>query len=90
MDATDFSEKLTPEKRARETAAVKIRTKDGIDLIWFKEKTGYDLLELSKRSIPKFIEEGLVRYVRKGDMVTGVSLKRKGFLLCDTVSSGLL
>lgn len=86
----DFSETLSPEKRARETAAVKIRTRDGIDFSWFKEQTGYDLAELGKRSIPKLVEDGLIRYVRQGDRVTGINLKRKGMLHCDTVSSSLL
>ena len=36
------SEKLSPLRRAKETAAVKIRTKDGIDFNRFKEKTGFD------------------------------------------------
>jgi oxygen-independent coproporphyrinogen-3 oxidase len=86
----EFSERLSPEKRARETAAVKIRTRDGISFKWFRAKTGYDLTELGRKSIPKLVEDGLIRYIRSGDEITGISLKRKGFLLCDTVSSRLL
>ena len=86
----DFTEKLPPERRAKETAAVKIRTREGIDFNWFKEKTGYDLKDLENKAIPKLIEEGLIRYIRKEDEITGISLKRKGFLFCDTVSSNLL
>lgn len=89
-DITEFSETLTPEKRARETAAVKIRTKEGIGFAWFKARTGYNLMDLGKRAIPKLIEDGLIKYNRDRDVVTGISLKRKGFLLCDTVSSSLL
>ena len=33
----ESSETLIPARRAKETAAVKIRTKDGIDFAWFKE-----------------------------------------------------
>ncbi len=87
---TEFSERLPPERRARETAAVKIRTREGIDFNWFREKTGYDLRDIGKKAIPKLIDEGLIRYVRDKDAVTGISLKRKGFLFCDTVSSDLL
>jgi len=89
-DVIEFSEKLPPERRARETAAVKIRTKEGIDFNWFKEKTGYDLKDLEKKAIPKLIDEGLIKYTRDKDDITGISLKRKGFLFCDTVSSNLL
>jgi oxygen-independent coproporphyrinogen-3 oxidase len=81
----ESSEKLTPVKRARETAAVKIRTKDGIDFAWFREKTGYDFLELESKAVVDLLEQGLVKTTS-----TGIALKRKGFLHCDTVSSTLL
>lgn len=84
------SEKLPPVKRARETAAVKIRTKDGIDFAWFREKTGFDFLELERRALPELIETGLIKYLKDGENVTGICLKRKGFLFCDSVSSALL
>jgi len=84
------SEKLPPVKRAKETAAVKIRTKDGIDFAWFREKTGFDFLELEKSALPELVENGLVKYRKEGDTRTGISLKRKGFLLCDSVSSSFL
>ncbi|MBN2453118.1 MAG: radical SAM family heme chaperone HemW [Candidatus Omnitrophica bacterium] len=86
----DSSEKLSPERRAKETAAVKIRTRDGIDFAWFKEKTDYDLQELEKRAIPGLLEKGLIRYKKENNTSSGIQLKRKGFLFCDTVSSTLL
>lgn len=89
-DVVEFSEKLHPERSARETAAVKIRTKDGVGFEWFKAKTGYDLKVLGKKAIPMLIEEGFIKYVRNKDDITGIALKRKGFLFCDTVSSSLL
>lgn len=87
---TDFREKLTDLKRAKETAALKIRTKGGIDFEWFKLKTGYDFMRIEKRSIGRLIESDLIKYVKSGDKVAGICLKRKGFLFCDTVSSALL
>lgn len=84
------SERLTPEARARETAAVKIRTKNGIDLAWFKEKTGYDLLKLERDVLPRLEEDGLLKYRKEGVVITGVELRRRGLLLCDLVSSELL
>ena len=86
----ESSEKLSPVKRAKETAAVKIRTKEGIDFAAFREKTGFDFLELEKKALPGLIDQGLVKYKKDRDAVIGVVLKRKGFLFCDTVSSALL
>ncbi len=87
---TEFRERLSRVKSARETAALKIRTKDGIDFDWFKAKTGFDFLELERIVLPGLIEQGLIEYKKLGDVVCGVMLKRKGFLFCDTVSSAFL
>jgi len=78
-------EQLSPLARAKETAAVKIRTAEGIGFEWFKEKTGFDFPELEARALPKLTEAGLIRY-NKG----GICLTRKGFLFADTVSSEFL
>lgn len=86
----ESSEKLSPARRARETAAVKIRTKDGIDFAWFRAKTGYDFLSLERKAITDLIAKDLIKYVKDGTTPTGIALKRKGFLFCDTVSSALL
>lgn len=86
----ESSERLSPAESARETAAVKIRTKAGIGFEWFKKKTGFDFMELERKAVKKLIEDDLIHYDKKGDSITGISLKRKGFLFCDTVSSALL
>ena len=84
------SETLTPLRRAKETAAVKIRTRDGIDFAWFKAKTGFDFLELEKKALATLLEKDLIKYTKESNRPTGICLKRKGFLFCDTVSSELL
>ena len=89
-DIVESSEKLSPVRRARETAAVKIRTKGGIDSCCFKAKTGFDFFELEKRCLGGLLEEGLIKYKKEKGNVTGVCLKRKGFLFCDRVSSAFL
>jgi oxygen-independent coproporphyrinogen-3 oxidase len=89
-DLAESSERLSPVKRARETAAVKIRTRDGIDFKWFKDNTGYDFCELERKALPGLIEGGFIKYKKEGDILTGIILKRKGFLFCDSVSSALL
>jgi oxygen-independent coproporphyrinogen-3 oxidase len=86
----DFTERLPPVKSARETAAVKIRTKEGIDFAWFRERTGFDFTELEKKALPGLFEKDLIKYKRENNAIAGVCLKRKGFLFCDTVSSALL
>ncbi|MCX5686985.1 MAG: radical SAM family heme chaperone HemW [Candidatus Omnitrophica bacterium] len=86
----ESSEKLSPIRRAKETAAIKIRTRTGIDFKWFKDRTGYDLRELERNALPKLIEDGLIKHKKDGDIITGIVLKRKGFLFCDTVSAELL
>ena len=79
------SERLAPLARAKETAALKIRTASGIDFEWFKEKTGLDFSQLEARALPKLTEAGLISY-NKG----GICLTKKGFLFADTVSSEFL
>lgn len=78
-------ESLSPDRRAKELAAIKIRTNEGIGLKWFKDKTGFDLLGLEKEAISKLAEDGLIEYNDKC-----VKLAKKGLLFCDVVSSAFL
>jgi len=84
------SEKLSPQERAKETAALKIRTMDGIDFDWFKTKTGYEFTDLENEAMPKLMEDGLVEYKITGSAMKGLRLTSKGILFCDTVSSAFL
>ena len=78
-------EELAPIQMAKETASVKIRTKEGISYDWFKNKTGFSFLELEKEALEAFAEQGLIEYNKKC-----IRLTDKGFLFSDTVSSTLL
>jgi len=89
-DIIQFQEKLSNDRRAKETAAVKIRTKKGIDFAWFKKKTGFDFLVLEHEPIASLREKELIDYTRIDGTIKGVSLTKKGFLFCDSVSSELL
>ena len=58
-------EKLYSVQKAKETAALKIRTKEGINLEWFKEQTGFDFLRLEKDSVTGLREKELIDYEKK-------------------------
>lgn len=79
------SERLDGGRKARETAAVKIRTAEGIDFGWFKKKTGFDFVELEGESAAHLVRDGLIRRTR-----SGIRLTKRGFMYCDSVSSELL
>lgn len=85
-----FKEKLSAVQKAKETAALKIRTKEGINLEWFNEKTGFNFLGLEKAAITSLEEKELIDYEQKDGKIKRVSLTKNGFLFCDTVSSELL
>ncbi len=82
---TVFSENLSPIEKAKETAALKIRTMDGIEKIWFKQKTGFDFEELEFDSMNGLIQDGLISLKDNR-----IFLTPKGILFCDTVSSAFL
>lgn len=84
------SEKLDDISRAKETAATKIRTIDGIGLGWFKKKTGFDFLELESAVLPGLVEDGLLKYSKINGVIRSVALSRKGIIFCDLVSSAFL
>ncbi len=89
-DCVLSSEELTPLSRAKETAALKIRTSCGIDFEWFSQKTGFDFLELEAAPLRDLTDSGLVICEPADKVARRVSLSRKGFLFCDKVSSELL
>lgn len=82
-----FKEKLSLKRRAKESAAIKIRTKEGIDFEDFRKNTGFDLLKLQGDSVKELRRKRFLKY-NKGRR--RICLTEKGFLFCDTVSSYLL
>ncbi|UCD15165.1 MAG: radical SAM family heme chaperone HemW [Candidatus Omnitrophota bacterium] len=85
-----FKEKLSQVKSAKEFAAVKIRTKEGIDFAAFKHRFGFDFLDLEADAVRDLRKQKLLNYRLKKGIKTGVCLTRKGFLFCDEVSSSFL
>jgi len=90
-----FKESLSKFKQAKELAAIKIRTKEGIDFKWFKARAGYDFLKLEGKALEGLSSRGgvtppLLRYRRKKGRIIGVYLNKKGFCFSDTASSSFL
>jgi len=85
-----FREKLSSKRRAKEAAAIKIRTKAGIDFRGFKERFGFDFLKLEGHALGELHKSGYLRYRKRSGKKEGICLTKKGFLFCDTVSASLL
>jgi oxygen-independent coproporphyrinogen-3 oxidase len=83
--AVQQSEELEPEERARETAVLMLRRREGIERQRFKEQTGYDLDVLLGTQIVRFVGRGLL--LDAGD---SVRFTREGMLLADSVFEALL
>ncbi len=87
-DTISYREKLTPLKRAKEFAALSIRTKKGINILDFKRKTGFDFFRVEpKTQLEKLKDRGLIKFSKKNNMICRIFLTEKGFLFCDEVSS---
>ncbi|HUU44082.1 MAG TPA: radical SAM family heme chaperone HemW [Planctomycetota bacterium] len=85
VPAVDFSERLSAEKGARETAVMNLRRTRGIDLAEFDARTGFDALTLFAGTLETLAQQGLVEI---GD--DAVRLTRRGITLADTVLSELV
>jgi oxygen-independent coproporphyrinogen-3 oxidase len=83
--ATQQSEELCPEERARETMAVQLRRAEGIDRIGFENQTGFDLETVASASLPHLIDQGFL-----ADGGRYVFLTRQGKYVADAVIERLL
>ncbi|MBD3264891.1 MAG: radical SAM family heme chaperone HemW [Candidatus Omnitrophica bacterium] len=83
-------ERLTKRKKARETAALKVRMAEGIDFEWFKDSTGFDFISLEGRAVDEMAGLKLVKYIKKDGRLRGVKLTARGFFYSDTVSAAFL
>jgi oxygen-independent coproporphyrinogen-3 oxidase len=83
--ATMQSEHLGPEERARETMAVQLRRRDGIDRMTFRDQTGFDLDALVADPLARLVEQELLE-----DDGSRVRLTRAGQCVADAVIEKLL
>jgi oxygen-independent coproporphyrinogen-3 oxidase len=83
--ATMQSEQLPPAERARETMAVMLRRRDGIDCAQFRVQTGFDLHGLAAEKLGRLVEQGLIE--KHG---SNVRLTRPGQYVADAVIQHLL
>ena len=86
----DSTESLSPVALAKEFAAIKIRTKDGINFGDFRERFGLDFLTLESEALTELYREKLLKYRMKNKVKIGLYLTKRGFLFCDTVSSSFV
>lgn len=89
-DLSVSGEKLSPKAKAKETAALKIRTAKGISMDWFREKTGFDFLKLQEESLARLSDNGLIDFTKNNNQIAVVYLTKKGFLHCDAASSAFV
>jgi oxygen-independent coproporphyrinogen-3 oxidase len=83
--ATMQSEALGPEERARETMALQLRRRDGIDRVQYQAQTGLDLDTLIGDRLPSLIAQGLM-----DDDGRRVWLSHQGLYVADAVIERLL
>jgi len=86
-------ENLSGIKMARETAAVRIRTHQGLDYKWFKDKTGFEIEDITEKScMEELFKDNLLEYKtgKTAGERLGIRLSERGFLFSDTVSAAFL
>jgi oxygen-independent coproporphyrinogen-3 oxidase len=81
----DFEERLTPEKRARETLVFSLRRLDGVDAAAFRTSTGFDLDELCGAEIADLAKQGLIERTARG-----IRLADRALFISDTVFAALV
>ncbi|MFC1514614.1 radical SAM family heme chaperone HemW [Candidatus Omnitrophota bacterium] len=84
------SRRLSPLRRAKETAALNIRRSIGINFREFKRDTGFDLLAIKAETVDSLKRQRFIAFKKKGSALYGIRLTRKGFLFCDYVCRELL
>ena len=83
-----FEERLNSFERAKETAALNIRMKKGINFSEFEKKTDFNFWKIAKkRDIDRLVKRGWLRYRKRKEKVKGIFPTSQGFLFVDEVSS---
>ncbi len=83
-------ESLSVLQKAKETAVLNIRRKQGVDFGEFKENTGFNFLQIYKSDVDKLVDEKVVEFKKNNGSVYGARLTKKGFFLADYVCRQLL
>ena len=81
----EWKERLEPEKRARETAIMMLRLREGIEERDFYESTGFHLEELFEAEIEKFSKDRFLEYVGGR-----LRLSERGLFVADEILSELV
>jgi oxygen-independent coproporphyrinogen-3 oxidase len=82
-DFTINKEKLTPAKRACETAVLNLRRKGGLNFEEFQNKTGFNAEKLFSKAIGENTEKGFLEHTNSGIALTEAALAIADSVLCD-------
>ncbi|MFH1024566.1 MAG: radical SAM family heme chaperone HemW [Planctomycetota bacterium] len=87
-DPTDFRERLSPEKFARETLALLMRTAAGVDLAAFRARFGLDAETLFGAALGDYLARGILARSPDNAIISPgrLALTRDGRLHADTVA----
>lgn len=77
--------RLSFQEEVEEEIMLHLRTTDGLDLVYLKDKFGYTMEKIAAQKIQEYIKQGFL--VQKG---TKVAFTPRGFLVSNTIISDLL
>jgi len=89
-DATDFSEYLPHEKKARETLVTWLRMRDGVPANGFYERTNVQWQTLIANVLPRLIASGGLEMVDENTDNPSMRLTREAFPVADCILSELV
>jgi oxygen-independent coproporphyrinogen-3 oxidase len=82
----EFREGLSYDQLAEEYLLLRLRTAEGLDLDYYAERYGIDLLSEKLDDLAALEAEGLIEPIRNGTL----RLSRKGKHVCDAITARLL
>ncbi|MDZ4701237.1 MAG: radical SAM family heme chaperone HemW [Rhodothermales bacterium] len=83
--AVDMEEALDPDTLANEYIMLRLRTREGLDLVRLRERYGRDLAGSHTADLARFAAEGWVEFSE-----SHLHLTDAGFLLCDALTVALI
>lgn len=89
-DVVASYDNLSPLQRAKEYAALSIRTTKGILFRKFYRKTGFIFEDIMGSDLEDMVKDNFVTFIYRKGYPVGIKLTSKGIIFADTVSSAFL